>query len=43
MSVVGLERVLVNYCKQGGDRPFDLKSVPLDMGSARESTSIVIG
>jgi len=30
VSVVGLERALVQYCSQPQDEPFDLKTVPID-------------
>ena len=38
MSVVGLERALMQYCSQPQDTPFDLKTVPIEtvpLGAAK--------
>ena len=30
VSVVGLERALLQYCSQPNDQPFDIKTVPIE-------------
>lgn len=30
MSVVGLERALLQYCSQPNEQPFDMKTVPIE-------------
>lgn len=30
LSVVGLERALMQYCSQPNDQPFDIKTVPIE-------------
>ncbi len=30
VSVVGLERALLNYCSEPNDDPFDIKTVPIE-------------
>ncbi len=30
VSVIGLERALLQYCSQPSEEPFDLKTVPID-------------
>ena len=47
VSVVGLERALMQYCSQPQDTPFDLKTVPIEtvpVGPAKcESLPLIIG
>ena len=36
MSVVGLERALLQYCSQPNEQPFDMKTVPIETASIGE-------
>lgn len=36
MSVVGLERALLQYCSQPNEEPFDMKIVPIETAPITE-------
>ena len=36
VSVIGLERALMQYCSQPNEEPFDLKTVPIDTAPLRD-------
>ena len=36
VSVVGLERALLQYCSQPNEQPFDMKTVPIETAPLTE-------